>query len=549
MNAILKYKFIILAAIVGMFSVLSLSNPGLPPTHDGEYHVLRFQQFHKALREETLYPRWAEDFNNGYGIPLFNYVYPLPNYFAAVVHFTGVSFIDAFKLNLATATIIGAVFMYLFASRFFGNIGGLVSAAFYSFSPYHLLDIYVRGSVGEVWSLGLAPGLLWAYTKFFYTKKITYFSLSVILLALLVFAHNILALVFFLFFLTYCGFLIFTDKSKMRSKKNIRDIGLIIALGLGISSIFWLSAIAETGYVRGLAVIDPTQHFPKIYKLIYSSWGYGFSGENVVDQMSFQVGIANIAAVAVALIVTVFIKNKKIIIFFLFSFFVTLFLITPFSKAVWLYAPLISYIQFPWRFLSLVILLTSFLAGLLASDTLIKNRQKKVIVGFLLIFICAVLGKDYAKAPFYHQRDDSYYLSRSNFTYGTNSPGNSFNAVGFNASLKKADSRLMAKNAKINILSSKSSYVKAIVKSSQKGAVLVNIAYFPDWQVLIDGKKTPITVNKDGLFEFEITKGTALIEVELRNTPIRLASVIITISSLAILFGLFVRGKYIKIKE
>src|SRR3989344_9391657 len=93
-KGLLKNKYILLVLLFSFLSVYSLSQPGLPPTHDGEYHVMRFQQFYKVLSTGTIYPRWAPDFNNGFGIPLFNYVYPLPNYVASFFHFLGFSFID-----------------------------------------------------------------------------------------------------------------------------------------------------------------------------------------------------------------------------------------------------------------------------------------------------------------------------------------------------------------------------------------------------------------------------------------------------------------------
>jgi len=550
LGQIIKYRFLIFAVLLSFIAVANLTTYGIPPTHDGEYHVLRFQQFYKVLSEGTLYPRWAPDFNNGYGIPLFNYVYPLPNYAASFFHFLGFGFIDSFKLNMIAATLFGAVFMFLWVRDYFGQWGGLVSSVFYSFSPYHLLDIYVRGSVGEVWSLAFAPGLLWAYTRYFQTKKISYYSLSVIFLAFLIFSHNILALVFFVFFLAYTFFLISVSKSKKNVfSLNLRNLCLIIALGLGISSIFWLPAIIETGYVIGLQVFNPAQHFPKLHSLIYSSWGYGFSGKNVTDQMSFQIGLANLAVAGISLISLFFLKEKKLIIFFLVSLFITVFLITPFSSFLWKNIPFIAYIQFPWRFLSLVILICSFLAGLLISEKVLKSNTHRMILAIILILFSIILSLNYIKAPFYHPRDDSYYFSRRNFTDGTNSPGNTFNTINFNPSLKKTVSRLSSKNTKIQIFKNKSTTIEAFVEAQKKEKILVNIAYFPGWEVFVNNKKVPINVTAGGLFEFEVPLGDSKILVELKNTRVRLISVILTIFSSSLLFGLFVRDKYIKIKE
>ena len=105
-----KYSDWLLVLSIGFIAVASLLSSGLPPTHDGEYHVLRFQQFYKVLSEGSLYPRWAPDFNNGFGIPLFNYVYPLPNYIASALHILGFSFIDSFKLNMILASLTGSFF-------------------------------------------------------------------------------------------------------------------------------------------------------------------------------------------------------------------------------------------------------------------------------------------------------------------------------------------------------------------------------------------------------------------------------------------------------
>ena len=273
-KGLLKNKYILLVLLFSFLSVYSLSQPGLPPTHDGEYHVMRFQQFYKVLSTGTIYPRWAPDFNNGFGIPLFNYVYPLPNYVASFFHFLGFSFIDSFKLNMAAASMIGSVFFFLWSRRYWGDLGGLTASIFYTFSPYHFLDIYVRGSVGEVWSLALFPGLLWSFYSFCQTGQKKFFLSSVVLLVFLIMSHNILAVVFFSFFLMYAIILIFNTKNK---SFYLLRLVLIIILGLSLSSPFWLPALYETKYVTGLDISNPTKHFPKLYKLIYSSWGYGFS--------------------------------------------------------------------------------------------------------------------------------------------------------------------------------------------------------------------------------------------------------------------------------
>ena len=151
----LKYKkyelFFIISFLIVFSSILvwPLLRNGLPPTHDGEYHVVRAYQFDKTLRDGDLYPRWLPDLNYGYGTPLLNYYYPLPYYAMSFLHFFGTSFINSFKISIFIATIIGAVFFFLWARIFWGNTGGFISSLFYTFSPYHIVEMYIRGAVGQ----------------------------------------------------------------------------------------------------------------------------------------------------------------------------------------------------------------------------------------------------------------------------------------------------------------------------------------------------------------------------------------------------------------
>src|SRR3989338_1418426 len=176
---------IIVVVFFGIIAGFSLLHKGLPPTHDGEYHVIRFYEFDKVLRSGSWYPRWAPDLNKEYGIPLFNYVYPLPNYMASFIHVFGFNFIDSFKAEVFLGILTGAIFFYLWARQFWGNLGGVVSSVFYTFSPYHFVDIYIRGSVGEVWALGFFPAFLWAYTRFVKSKRKVFLMFSSIFLAII----------------------------------------------------------------------------------------------------------------------------------------------------------------------------------------------------------------------------------------------------------------------------------------------------------------------------------------------------------------------------
>lgn len=519
-------KKILLVIVIAFISVFPLLNKGLPPTHDGEYHVIRFYEFYKTLSDGNLYPRWAPDLNNGFGVPLFNYVYPLPNYFSAILHTVNLSFIDSFKLNMFFAVIIGSIFFFLWARQFWGDMGGLVASSFYSFSPYHLLDIYIRGSVGEVWALAFFPAFLWSVTKFIKDKNLSYGFYSSIFLALIVFSHNILAFMFLFFSLFYTAFIFLIQKEKVSIYKLI----VVFILGIGLSAIFWLPAIFEKQYVRGLEVYDYSSNFPEFYQLLIPSWGSGFSGGSLQNELSFQIGIANLLAVFISSIVLFKNKfHKRIIYFFLISFITNFILMLSISIPVWKIFPFMNYFQFPWRLLSLEILICSFLVG-----SIVFLWKGKILAGILIV-IAVLLGIGYTKPAYYHMRNDNYYISRSNFIDGTNSPGNYFNTI-WAGDFQKQRDKVTVQSGKISNLKIKSTIYNFDVDVNKNSEINVNTAYFPGWKSYEDGKEIKISINKAGNFSFRIPKGRHTVVVQFESTNIgKIATLISFISVILIL--------------
>lgn len=529
-----KLPLLISIATVVAFACLAglpLLKKGLPPTHDGEYHVIRFYEFDKVLRSGVLYPRWAPDLNYGYGVPLFNYVYPLPNYVASLLHLFGISFIDGLKLQMFFATILGGIFFYLWIKGFWGNLGGIVSSVFYIFSPYRFVDIYIRGSVGEVWALAFFPAFLWAITRYMQDKQKIFFILSSIFLSLIIFSHNILALMFFIFSIFYIVFFIYQDKNK---KYSILNTFYIILLGLGISAIFWLPAIYESKYVTGLQIFDVTVHFPELYQLLIPTWGSGFSGAGLQNELSFQIGVANLIGVFLSLIAMIIqiIRKQKVFfytIFFLVWFIFTLFLMIDISKPVWKMVPLMNYFQFPWRLLSLEILFASFLAGSIFS---LRLNWIKLPIFLFLFFLSFGLGIGYTKPVYYHNRNDNYYITRSNFIDGTNSPGDVFNTIWFNQNLKKQNTRIILDKGKLESSIIKPTVHRYFVSVVSESNAIVNIAYFPNWTVFIDQKKITTRQDSNGLISFIVPSGKHLIEIKFGDTPIRTIANFVSLATL-----------------
>lgn len=533
-----KQKYLILATVIAFFAGIALLHPGLPPTHDGEYHIIRFYEFDKVLRDGNWYPRWAPDLNFGYGEPLFTYVYPLPNFAASFFHLFGLSFIDSLKGEMFAATLLGGIFFYLFSKEFWGEKGACISSAFYSFSPYHFVDMYVRGSVGEVWALGLFSVFLWAYTKLIKTNAKIFFVICVISLTLIIFSHNILALMFFCFALCYILFGILYSQKK--SSLFLYSL-LILLFSLGFTAIFWMPALLQKSYVEGLQIYNLQKNFPDLFQLFFPSWGTGFFDNNLSDQMSVQIGVANLVAVVVSVVMLFKLQKglalqKYALIFFLLFFVITFFLLLPQSFWIWKTFPLLSYFQFPWRLLSLMILICSFLAGSFFST----KRSWIWIVIFLGVLLLTTY--DYAHPAFYHMRTDQHYITRSNFIDGTNSPGNVFRTIWTPVFSERAQQTATIQKGEGSLQLQKKTATRYIFATSIQSPSDISFAitYFPGWTATIQNR--PIMVkNINGLISIAFPKGNGILTLRYSNTKIETVAEWISILTL-FLFALLLLG-------
>jgi len=541
----ISFLVVILISFLGGSALL---HPGLPPTHDGEYHIIRFYEFYQTLHDGNWYPRWAPDLNYGFGEPILNFVYSFPNYVASLLHLLGFSFIDGLKVNMLLAALMGGIFMFLWAKIFWKNAGGIIASAFYSFSPYQFVDIYIRGSVGEVWALALFPGFLWSITLFIKTEKLFYFVLSSVFLACIIFSHNILTLAFFPFAIAYTVFFQFWSGKKLLFMMYTASVFI---LGVGLSAVFWLPALAETKYVIGLQVFGIEKNFPDLSQLLIPSWGSEFFGSGTGNDMSVQIGIANLISMvfSTVLLLLMFLRrnfrNAMLLLFFLIWLTGIFLLMLHFTLPIWEKIPFMHYFQFPWRFLSLEILLASFLAGSIVS------QWKSKLIFIILFLLPVVFGIQYAHPAHYLYRNDAYYINRSNFIDGTNSPGNAFNTIWANGKFSRQSQKaiIVQGRGKIIIEQVHSTYYRFTTNSKSKIKIAVNTLYFPGWEVFIDKRKIQIERTDRGIIAFFMPGGKHTVEVLFTNTPIRNISSICTLSCFIILLICVLRLMYHQSKQ
>ncbi|MCX6791900.1 MAG: 6-pyruvoyl-tetrahydropterin synthase-related protein [Candidatus Gottesmanbacteria bacterium] len=513
----MKSKMLWISAFIAIagaiYAVMPLFGRSYIPTHDGEYHIIRIVEFSRMLGAGYLVPRWAPDMNSGYGIPIFNYHYPLPNYVGSLVRVFTHDAVYAFQMSMGLGYIAITAASYFWLLTLFGAVPAAVGAVVAAFVPYLFVDMYVRGSIGEVWATAFLLLCFYLLEK----KKLFWFALAY---GFLILSHNIMAML-------YTPFLL--GVTLIRNKKG----ALWMLGGISASAFFWLPALIESKYVVGLNTVNFREHFIQVFQLLMPSWGTEFSGTGRFGTtMSTQIGIVPVMAIAAAIWASLRkpkSAHKKLFIYFLFTIGLCIMLMLPVSAFIWELITPLQLVQYPWRLLSFVIPIAGFSAAMWTYSL------KRPLWGLLLAVMAVAVASSYARPVLYAPRSESYYMSRLNFTDGTSSLGNSFSTIWTGWKETRPASPVAVTNGKM-IAQSQSKYLdkEFTVFMDKDGNVTVNTLYFPGWIASVDGKEVPINYRKDGIIRMSVPQGSHAIRVRFSDTPVRMTGTIISIVSVAV---------------
>lgn len=536
MKKLLSWQIIPLVLVLVIF-LIPLFHSGVYKTHDGEANIARFAAYYNSFLDLQFPLRWAGNLNFGYGSPVFIFYYPLPGYLSLLFHVLGFSFQDIYKIFLGGAFLLNGLAFYIWSKKLFKNEVAIIASIIYAVTPYHLLNMYVRGDVAELIALALVP-LVFAFIENFFDKeKFSYLLYGGIFYALLIMAHNGISLMFTPLLLIYCFF-------KAKNKNILLKSFIIFALGLALASFFWLPAILEARYVNAKFFIGDNfkNHFLNFKQIVFSDWGFG-PDVNGKNGLSPQIGI--IYMLTVLLSGTVFFKNfkkNKMIFFWFLAFLIFTFLTTSYSSIFWQNLPIMKLLEFPWRFMSV----SSFIAVVIIGYFLNFVKKRVLVFLFLSLFIISVIP--FIGVREYENKDDKFYESYPYTTYFHGEASSIWTAGDFS---KKADNQfeIISGSARITNINKKSNSHTFDISVDNNSKILDNTVYFPGWRVMVDNKKVPIEfqdMNHRGLITFAVPKGQHSVRVGFGESPVRLAADIVSLIAFILLLSAIVVRKKIK---
>ncbi|MGC9398220.1 MAG: 6-pyruvoyl-tetrahydropterin synthase-related protein [Anaerolineae bacterium] len=577
------FNLVILALAIALALVAAapLWGPGIVNTRgggDSPFLLRRTLEMAESLRHGIFPVRWMSHAAYDLGYPFFNHYAALPYYLSGGLTALGLSPPVAIQATQTLGFMLAALTMLFWFRRLFQNrVAALLATAAYTFAPFHLVNVYVRGdSLSEFYAFVWYPLILWALDRLaarFTTRRVLGAALAY---SALILTHNVSALIFSPFAFLY-ALVVTWDRAKTSRRHpasaldfHVSRIVLPFALGILLSAWFWLPAIAEIRYGQmGPAFTEGYFNYENHFRstnLVQRSLRFNYEIAGRVDEAGpFAMGLAQ---AGLALIGSVLLswrvlrqarrqrsgveRKSKILareVYLLIGLALATVMITPLSRPLWRYLPLLATTQFPWRFLSVQALFTAAVSGALADRSGGRPIHVSTLIGLLCtaaLILSALLSlhPDRLRITAEDVTWDNLLLYES-FTgnIGTTIrheylPADVVPRLYISGAVVDGVNSMMPKvdgNARLLATLTRRTPVQQVwrVTLDRAATVAFPLHWWPGWQARIDGERAdarPLTGS--GRLAVDMPAGPHVVTLRLRNTPLRTAALLVSAATL-----------------
>lgn len=546
------WLYLILIFISALLAGRSLLTPGYFNMHD-DLQMLRQRAMEECILDLQIPCRWTPHMGYGFGFPLFNYYPPLPYMVGELFRIVGFSYVDTVKLVFLLSFILSGITMYLLSREFFGRLGGLLSSIFYIWAPYHAVDVYVRGAMNESWALVWFPLILWSSYRLINYAQFRY----IVILALSFFAlftsHNLMVLIFSPFFAGW----VLIWLLKVRSWFTLPQLIISGVWSFGLAAFFTLPVFLEQKLVHVETLVqgyyEYIAHFASANQILFSRfWDYGPSvWQAKDDRMSFQIGHLHwvLPIFILTFLMWRLVKYKKIdniIMAFGYLFVVgwfSAFLVHSRSTQIWLeFESILKFVQFPWRFLTLVILSFSFCIGSLV--LLFKSSKKNLTFYWVCVVsvFLIIINFDYFKPEWMGPVTDQEKFSGVAWDLQQTAGIYDYLPIGASTAPKSPQKGIAVITEGVGSITNtiqKTNFAQFTANIKSDIAITeIGIFQFPGWTAYVNGERAETYIGDDewGRMHIDLPNGEHQVILKLENTPVRTIGNIGSLISWFVLF-------------
>jgi hypothetical protein len=268
------FACLLLVLILPVFAIAPLFYPGYIQTHTGFIPLWNLANLRASLGDLSWTPHIATHFDPLRSDGLLLY------YLAVVLPFAPTT---AVKIVIGLSWLLAGVGMFLWLRSWLGNPGALVAALVYTYLPYQIATVYVRGAWGETLFWGLLPWAILATTYLVTSPKMALLPVAAffwLLLGLSQLGLTIWALVFVSLLLL----VVHRPQALLPITSGL--VGTVMA------GVVYLLLPAHSLFSPGRTPF--TDHFLYPFQLFSAYWGLGPSRPGWDDGLSLQLGLAAI---------------------------------------------------------------------------------------------------------------------------------------------------------------------------------------------------------------------------------------------------------------
>jgi hypothetical protein len=320
-------------------------------------------------------------------------------------------------------------------------------------------------------------------------------------------------------------------------QKKIKYFINILIWSISLTAFFLFPSVLEKSLTTNATMtqgyFDYHIHFATLKQLFFdTSWGYGASLWGPIDDMSFKIGFLQWIIPTICLFFSFYKKHKNrffLLGLYLLAFFF-LFLTHNKSTFIWDTFPFMAYFQFPWRFVGPAVFCFSLISASL--------KPNKI---FLLVIIFLTVGLNFSyfhEDIWYSKLTDSQKLTGENFIAQSGA-----GLKDYYPKFSEDFPQVFAPMPTTYNFIKKSNYFFGSANVDQPNLSLnLPLAYFPKMELRIDNIKSEYRLDpKLGTIIIDLPFGLHYFYIELKDTPIRHLSNLLSLLSL----GLFII-KYIR---
>jgi hypothetical protein len=536
------------AALVSFWVAMAVVTPffflGTAAGHDVAFHMASWLDAAEQWKQGVLFPRWTEWSNFGFGEPRFIFYPPLSWLFGAflgtLLPWQAVSAVFIVILQLFAGLCAYALSRHLVDSRF----AALLAAACYAANPYSLLVIYARSDFAELLAIAMFPALLLAtlrLTKFLNSAehRSTNNALSFAMWVCAIWLSNAPAAVI----ATYSvGFLFVLAAVRQHSIEPLKTGGTGMGLGFGLSSFYLIPAIHEQRWVNISGILSgglrPVENFLYARTSDAEHDAFNRMASNIAVLLIVWAGCAALAACGMERAASPENRRRFILPASLLAVIATL-LMLPVTKIFWTVLPEMRFLQFPWRWMSIVALCAVMFTA--------ASARGMLRWGWLLIAAVAILGSGHYIAKHSWWDSDDMPALQAAMAEGSGFEGtDEYDPAGDDRTdlpqkapravlLSGPSNHVADKDARIVIEKWAPEHRLVKVVAEKPGRIALHLLNYPAWRVLLNGNSVPAT-HPDGTQQMiiAIPRGESEVQIDFTRTFDRTLGGAISIFSLLV---------------